>query len=101
MAARRLVIRGRVQGVGFRHAMCSEARRLALGGWVRNRGDGSVEAVAVGDAARLDALQRWAERGPPGARVDSVNADDVTQESLAELQPAVDAAFRQVETAWP
>jgi acylphosphatase len=98
MAARRLVVRGRVQGVGFRYAMCREARRLALGGWVRNRGDGSVEAVAVGDAAQLDALQRWAQHGPSGARVDSVEADDVAQESLAVLQPAADAVFRQVET---
>jgi acylphosphatase len=63
-------IRGRVQGVGFRYAMTVEARRLGLNGWVRNRRDGSVEAFACGVPAALDALVAWAERGPPGARID-------------------------------
>ncbi len=63
-------IRGRVQGVGFRYAMVNEARRLGLTGWVRNRRDGSVEALACGKPAALDALVRWSERGPAGARVD-------------------------------
>jgi acylphosphatase len=100
MAARRLLVRGVVQGVGFRHATTREARRLGLHGWVRNRGDGTVEAVAVGDERQLDALERWAQRGPAAARVMAVEATRVPDEALARLQPAVDDDFRQVETAW-
>jgi acylphosphatase len=100
MPARRFVIRGVVQGVGFRHALRREAQRLALGGWVRNRADGSVEAVACGGTAALDALQRWAQRGPAAARVDAVEASALSDEALAQVQPAVEPGFRQVETAW-
>lgn len=69
----RLCIRGRVQGVGFRDALSREAERLGLAGWVRNRADGDVEAVAQGDAAGLEALVAWARRGPPAARVVGVD----------------------------
>jgi len=69
----RLRIAGRVQGVGFRDAMCREADRLGVTGWVRNRADGDVEAVAQGAPASLDALQAWARRGPPAARVEHVD----------------------------
>lgn len=68
----RLCIRGQVQGVGFRDAMSREAERLGLTGWVRNRADGDVEAVAQGGAAALEALVAWARRGPPAARVEHV-----------------------------
>ena len=68
----RLTIRGRVQGVGFRYSMHEEAMRLGLAGWVRNRRDGSVEAVVQGAAPAVEAMRRWAERGPPSATVDSV-----------------------------
>lgn len=97
---RRLLIRGLVQGVGFRHALTREAQRLALHGWVRNRADGSVEAVVRGDAAALDALQRWAGRGPPAARVEAVEATALPGAALARLQPEIGQDFRQVETAW-
>ena len=100
MATCRFVIRGRVQGVGFRHAMRREAERLGLHGWVRNRFDGTVEAVAAGDADRIDALQRWAQRGPPSAHVDTVDVTPVSAETTAQLQPPIGADFRQVETAW-
>jgi acylphosphatase len=100
IAARRLLIQGLVQGVGFRYAMREEARRLSLRGWVRNRGDGSVEAVACGDKGALDALERWARRGPRAARVDSVAVSTLSTEDLEQLQPAVGPDFRQVETAW-
>ena len=70
----RLAIRGRVQGVGFRYAMVQEAESLGVAGWVRNRRDGSVEAVIEGDAAAVDALRRWAEHGPAGAAVTGVEA---------------------------
>ena len=100
MPARRYLIRGVVQGVGFRHAMRREAQRLGLRGWVRNRAEGTVEAVAVGTDGGLDALQRWAQRGPTAAHVESVEMTRLSDEALAELQPAVDEGFRQVETAW-
>lgn len=80
MPARRFIIRGIVQGVGYRFAMCQQATRLGITGWVRNRRDGNVEALAVGDAHALDALQRWAAQGPPGARVDAVEATHLSKD---------------------
>jgi acylphosphatase len=64
-----LDIEGRVQGVWFRESMRSEAERLGVTGWVRNRPDGSVEAVVQGPDAAVDALVEWAHRGPPRAQV--------------------------------
>ncbi|MDR2186250.1 MAG: acylphosphatase [Treponema sp.] len=66
------LIRGRVQGVGFRYSAYHEARRLGLSGWVRNTPEGEVELWAEGSGERLNALLRWLHRGPPGARVESV-----------------------------
>ncbi|HPF71406.1 MAG TPA: acylphosphatase [Candidatus Krumholzibacteria bacterium] len=64
-------VRGRVQGVAFRHWTCREAARLGVTGWVRNEPDGSVRIVAEGDRAVLLQLAAWAARGPDHARVDS------------------------------
>jgi acylphosphatase len=72
MIARHLQVRGRVQGVGFRYALQSEAQRLGLAGWVRNRLDGSVEAAVYGPADGVEQLAGWARRGPPSARVTDV-----------------------------
>jgi acylphosphatase len=80
MIARRLTIRGRVQGVGFRYALADEARARKLSGWVRNRRDGSVEAVVAGPEADVEALVAWAHRGPPAARVSSVAVEPATTE---------------------
>ena len=70
--AKHLIISGRVQGVGYRASMIDEARRLGVTGWVRNRRDGTVEAVVDGDADTVAAIVTWARRGPPGARVAEV-----------------------------
>ncbi|HEY1461026.1 MAG TPA: acylphosphatase [Casimicrobiaceae bacterium] len=74
---RRIVVSGRVQGVGFRYALADEARSRGIRGWVRNRRDGSVEAMLAGDADAVDALVAWARRGPPSARVSSVEIEAV------------------------
>lgn len=74
---RHIVVSGHVHGVGFRYATRHEAVRLGLRGWVRNIDDGKVEIVAEGDAAAVDALQAWCQRGPAGANVTSVVATDI------------------------
>jgi acylphosphatase len=74
-----LRIRGLVQGVSYRAAFETQARASGLSGWVRNRADGSVEAMVAGDAAAVERIIAWARIGPPGARVDVVtvvSADD-------------------------
>jgi len=75
--AKQLKISGRVQGVGFRYSMVEEARLLGLNGWVRNRRDGTVEAMVDGPPQAMDAILAWARRGPPGARVTDVQVADV------------------------
>jgi acylphosphatase len=75
---RRLIISGRVQGVGYRDALRSEALARGVTGWVRNRRDGTVEAVIQGERGALDALLAWAQRGPPAARVAHVAVEPVS-----------------------
>ena len=74
MPARLLRIEGRVQGVGYRDWMCREAVRLGLDGWVRNRADGSVQALVAGPDAEMQALLAAARRGPTLARVEHIEA---------------------------
>jgi acylphosphatase len=69
---RHLVITGRVQGIGFRYSMAAQARALGVGGWVRNRSDGSVEAMVAGSGEQVAAMIDWSRRGPAGAQVDHI-----------------------------
>jgi acylphosphatase len=68
----RVVVNGRVQGVGYRQHAAAEAERLGVTGWVRNLPDGRVEALAEGDKEAVDALLAWCRRGPRLARVDEL-----------------------------
>lgn len=69
-------VRGRVQGVGFRYSAIQEARRLGITGWVRNETDGDVEVWAEGPSEKLAAFSRWLRRGPPCARVETVDKEE-------------------------
>ena len=88
--AKRLRIAGLVQGVGFRAWMVRRASLLGVAGWVRNRGDGTVEALVHGDTAAVEELLRACRRGPPGASVTLIHED------LAE--PEDEPGFRQLPT---
>ena len=90
---RHLVVRGLVQGVGYRWSMVQAARRLGVRGWVRNRRDGSVEALACGPAAAVESLMAWARSGPDGAQVSALEVTEVP----APAEPPSD--FVQRETA--
>jgi acylphosphatase len=81
-----LLIRGRVQGVGYRQSMRDEAVRLGCTGWVRNRTDGSVEAIVQGPEATVEELIVWSRRGPPAARVDRVERVDLSNAAQSEFQ---------------
>ena len=74
--ALQLQIRGRVQGIGYRAAMLDKAVELGITGWVRNRRDGSVEAVVSGNQDALRAIRAWAHNGPSLALVTSVTVTD-------------------------
>lgn len=82
-AAARLRIEGRVQGVGYRAWAVAQAGRLGLSGWARNRRDGAVEILAIGEPAAIEALARACAEGPAAARVTAVRrepaADDGSQ----------------------
>jgi acylphosphatase len=78
--AKRLVITGVVQGVGFRYAMMAQARLLGVNGWVRNRRDGSVEAMISGDAAQIEEMLAWSSIGPAGSAVDKLMVEPAIEE---------------------
>jgi acylphosphatase len=83
-AIRHVMIRGRVQGVGYRAWVEYTARDHGLEGWVRNRRDGAVEAVFAGPSEAIDAMLSACRRGPPGARVDAIDARQATPADLAQ-----------------
>ncbi|MFH1330427.1 MAG: acylphosphatase [Actinomycetota bacterium] len=79
-AARRVLVRGRVQGVAFRWSAMAEGNRLGLAGWARNLPDGRVEVHAQGDPEALAALVAWLHAGPPGAEVAAVSEESAVPE---------------------
>ena len=92
MIAKRYIVRGRVQGVGFRWFVDHEARSLGLAGWVRNNIDGTVEALAMGTDQQHAAFAGKLRQGPRAARVDEVN--EIPAEPIEGL-----TTFR-IEGAW-
>lgn len=92
MQARRFLVRGRVQGVGFRWFVEREARMLGVSGWVRNNSDGAVEVFAQGTREQLSALRDRLQAGPRAARVDQVE--------VLEASPTKDLNTFRIEGAW-
>ena len=90
--ARRFLVRGRVQGVGFRWFVEREAHMLAIAGWVRNNHDGSVEVLAQGTRDQLLGLHSRLREGPRAARVDVVEVSDV--------RPVAGLSLFRIEGAW-
>lgn len=84
--ARHLMILGRVQGVFYRNWTVETARSLGLTGWVRNRMDGSVEALVQGEADMVDHFVTLAQDGPPAAKVARIDASDVAEEALGSFE---------------
>ena len=80
----RLTITGRVQGVGYRDWAVATGQRLGLAGWVRNRSDGAVEALVVGEEAAVGAMIDACRRGPPLARVDEIDAEPMDLDILPQ-----------------
>jgi acylphosphatase len=74
----RVIVRGRVQGVAFRHHTAQQARRAGVAGFVRNRPDGSVEAAFEGEPSGIEELLAFVRRGPRSARVDGVEEFEET-----------------------
>ena len=81
--ARRIVVRGRVQGVFFRDATRRAALSRGVAGWVRNRPDGTVQAHLEGSDDDVDTMVRWCREGPRHADVDAVGVEEVEPEGLA------------------
>ena len=88
----RVTITGRVQGVGYRAWAMETGQRLGLSGWVRNRRDGAVEALLVGDDSVVGAMIEACRRGPPMASVDEIDVEPVDLDILP-------AGFTQLPTA--
>jgi acylphosphatase len=90
--ARRFLVRGRVQGVGFRWFVEREAHILGIAGWVRNNHDGSVEVLAQGTRDQLAGLHSRLREGPRAARVDAV--------AVSDASPAPELNSFRIEGAW-
>ena len=90
--ARRYIVRGRVQGVGFRWFVEREAHILGLAGWVRNNSNGTVEVLAIGTREQLAGLRSRLQQGPRAARVDDVEE--------SEANPVAGLNTFRIEGAW-
>jgi acylphosphatase len=86
MIRRRVIVHGRVQGVFFRDTARRMAQSRGLGGWVRNKPEGTVEAVFEGEPEAVESMIRWCEEGPRGAVVDHVDVTDEEPEGLTEFR---------------
>lgn len=84
--AKHLRIVGLVQGVGYRAAFEAQARALKLAGWVRNRTDGSVEAIVRGELQAIKEIIAWSKQGPRAAQVREVAVTDMDDGSVSELR---------------
>ena len=73
MECARFIVSGRVQGVFFRASAREQAQRLDISGYAKNLDDGTVEVIACGDAANIEALERWLQKGPAAAHVEHVS----------------------------
>jgi len=82
MTRRRVVVHGRVQGVFFRGSTVERAREVGVNGWVRNRPDGTVEAVFEGSAEQVAAMVRYCRQGPSWARVERIEEFEEAPEDL-------------------
>ncbi len=91
MMTRLVRIRGKVQGVWYRSWTVEEAERRGLRGWVRNRHDGSVEALFAGDPAKIDEMIAACRKGPRLARVDNISSEPTVEEPPAgfEQRPTI------------
>ncbi|HUB69785.1 MAG TPA: acylphosphatase [Acidimicrobiales bacterium] len=83
MVRRRLVVKGRVQGVWYRGSCADEAKRIGVSGWARNLPDGTVEVVAEGDNDAVDRLVQWCSQGPPSAVVIGLDQHEERPEGLS------------------
>ena len=92
MEARRYIVHGRVQGVGFRYYVQAEAQQLDLGGWVRNNMNGTVEVLAVGSREQLSRFHERLRSGPRAARVDNIE--------VFPAEPSPDAKTFRIEGTW-
>ena len=86
LVARRFVVSGKVQGVFFRATTARMAEQLGVRGWARNRADGSVEVLALGNAESLEALTAWLRKGPPLAQVNNVTEQEEDAARYADVR---------------
>ncbi|SCW46067.1 acylphosphatase [Sphingobium faniae] len=86
IVARHLVIHGRVQGVFYRNWMVTAARQLGITGWVRNRMDGTVEAIVEGSLEAVDRMLQLAHDGPPAAKVDQIAAQERKADGFSNFE---------------
>ena len=86
VVARRVVVSGRVQGVWFRESTRRRADTRAVAGWIRNREDGTVEALFEGEPDAVEALVAWCREGPRGATVERVEVEDADVAGLDRFE---------------